>query len=216
MRSTTKDQLWWLARRVGKTYRAHLAMAKRLQRRDRYWTFALVCLSATSTLSAVALLAEPAVYGARGAVLWALMGVGTLAVSLVLANADYKTRSEDAVRAYRQLHRLWTDLDRDAQTFQRKGRRAKVALEGDDRYQVLLDSMPNHSQADYYSSVQLFVEGQRGFDKENPAHEKTSPWRFLVARGQQIASAVGTLVPVIVAGLSFLALMPIVTFVLHG
>lgn len=210
--SKIKDELSLLERRVGKTYRAHLVMAKRLQRRDRYWTFALICLSVTSTLSSVALLTDSTIYGANGATRWTLMGVGTLAVSLVLANADYRTRSEEAFRAYRQLQRLWARLDYQSQQLVRRSSRKKCALEGDASYQGLLDSMPNHSPSDYYSSVRIFTKGDAPYDKNNAEHEVMSRSDVTSARAQQIASAAGTGVPLLISGLSVLSLAPVIVF----
>ena len=216
MTQRIKDELSQLERRVGKTYRAHLVMAKRLQRRDRHWTFALICLSVTSTLSAVALLSDSMIYGTKGGTLWTLMGVGTLAVSLVLANADYRTRSEDAFRAYRQIQRLWAQLDHESQQVRRRRVRKKRAVEGDVNYQRLLDSMPNHSPSDYYSSVRIFRATLTPYDKDNPEHEFISGSRFLSARAQQAASAAATGVPLLISGLSALSLAPIAVFFTHG
>ena len=216
MSEKIEDELSQLERRVGKTYRAHLVMAKRLQRRDRYWTFALICLSVTSTLSAVALLTDSSIYGAEGATLWTLMGVGTLAVSLVLANADYRTRSEDAFRAYRQLQRLWARLAYQSQQLVRRNGRRKHAIEGDASYQGLLDSMPNHSPSDYYSSVRLFTKAAAPYDKGNAEHELMSRSKVASARAQQLASAAGTAVPLLISGVSALSLSPVIVFFTNG
>lgn len=206
------DPLKQLIRRIGRTYRAHLEMAKRLQRRDRNWNFALICLSANSTIAAVALLSEPNLYGNRGPTLWALMGVMTLAISLVIANADYKSRSESAFRDYRDLQRLWSKAHNDDAGARRAAVRTSILRNTDLAYQRLLDRMPNHSAADFYNAVRLFGPTSCGFDDSNDVHLQVRRAEFCRVILLKIATWLLTEFPIILALLSFIALIPIVAW----
>lgn len=216
MRIEQLDDLQGLDRRVGKTYRAHLAMAKRLQRRDRYWNLALVCLSLVSTLSAVALLADPEIYGSNGPTLWALIGVATLAASLISANANYKTRSEEAFGAYRRLQRLWVRINHFSAKERSQRRRSKHFKIYDDEYQSILDAISNHSPADYYFSVKLYTRASGWYEPTNSEHLLLSRWALVQARATQATSALGTCIPLCVSIVALTTLVPIAIFLADG
>ncbi|MCJ1702120.1 SLATT domain-containing protein [Rathayibacter festucae] len=216
MRIEELDELQGLDRRVGKTYRAHLAMAKRLQRRNRHWNLALICLSLVSTLSAVALLADPEIYGTNGPTLWALIGVTTLAASLISAIANYKTRSEDAFSAYRRLQRLWVRIHHSSAKEKFQGRRSKYFRTYDDEYQAVLDAISNHSPADYYFSVKLFTRASKWYEPTNSEHLLLSPLASVQARATQVTSALGTGIPLFISIVALTMLVPIAFFLADG
>ncbi|WP_143757377.1 SLATT domain-containing protein [Clavibacter michiganensis] len=211
------DALERLAKRVEKTYRSHLAMAKRLQRRDRHWSFALVSLSIVTTLCGVAMIGDPTIYGDRGSSLWALIGVCSLAASLIIANASYNARSHEALRAYRLLQRQWTDIDYDHQHVRSAGKRRRLASKHNSRYQELLDSMPNHSSADYYSVVH--VTRKKGV-VDIPLGKSFIEHATLVGQLQIYAertlSIIGTAIPLALAALAGVALVPIAIWINNG
>jgi hypothetical protein len=210
------DVLVNLERRVGRTYKAHLAMAKRLQRRDRYWSFALVCLSASSTLSAVALLRDPSVYGDEGSLLWALTGIAILATSLIFANANYRERADHAFRAYRELQHLWVKIHYLNSQVKPSGRRLRRAKLLDTEYQDLLDNIPNHSQPDFFSTVTIYTRPDRGFCQKNPEHILLSRPKAFRARVDQAFSAIGTVTPLALSAISVLAVVPVVILITNG
>ncbi|WP_316307950.1 SLATT domain-containing protein [Clavibacter michiganensis] len=211
------DTLGRLEKRVGKTYMSHLAMAKRLQRRDRHWGFALVALSIVTTLSGVAMIGDETIYGNRGSSLWALIGVCTLAASLILANASYNARSHEAFRAYRLLQKQWADIDYDHQHVKSLRKRHRLAARHNSRYQELLDSIPNHSTADYYSSI--YVTRKKGTITPPTGKrfvERVTRLSQIQIFAERSLSAIGTGVHLALAALSDIALVPIVTWLNNG
>lgn len=208
------DELARLCNRVGRTYHAHLAMAKRLQRRERNWNAALITLSCVSTVAAVALLSAPGLYGERGSTLWALIGVVTLAVSLVVANADYRVRAISAFSHYRRLQRLWADLDFiNLSTASVRRRRAGLKV-GDERYQAILDEIPNHSSADFFSVMRLHHKGSSVYSAEQWSHLSVTFGQRLAIYGSRSASMAMTAAPLVIAGASLIALVPVIGWAL--
>jgi len=191
-------------------------MAKRLQRRERNWTAALITLSCVSTIAAVALLSAPALYGTRGATLWALMGVVTLAVSLVVANADYRVRAINAFSHYRQLQKLWAELDFVNMSSASVRKRSLQVRSGDAIYQKLLDEIPNHSSADFFSVVELHSIGSQTYNAEEWSHLRVNLRQRVAIYCSRSASAVLTSIPLMIAAVSLLALIPVIGWTLDA
>lgn len=209
MSEVSRDELSKLHKRVARTYHAHLSMAKRLQRRDRLWNAALIVLSCVSVIAAVALLSDDKIYGERGDLLWATIGIVTLAVTLVVTNADYRVRSSNAFTEYRQLQRLWVDLDRAASRLNGAAERLVAADELDARYQKLLDKIPNHSGADFFTNMTIFSPGQPSFDEADWSHFEATGWDRMNIYGARLASGTLTGLPAALAIIALAALIPV-------
>jgi hypothetical protein len=212
-----EDALTRLEHRVGKTYKSHLAMAKRLQRRDRHWNFTLVTLSVVTTLCGVAMVNDASIYGERGSALWALIGVCTLAASLVIANASYNSRSHEAFRAYRVLQKQWADIEQHNQHVKSDRKRRYLADRHNNIYQEVLDSIPNHSSADSYSTIYVT---RNVLQKLPPVGKKyvehVTFWGNVQIKFEQALSVAGTATPLVIALLSLAALIPVAIWLLNG
>jgi hypothetical protein len=192
-------------------------MAKRLQRRDRHWNFALVTLSVVTTLCGVAMLNDSSIYGQRGSALWALIGVCTLAASLVIANASYNPRSHDAFRAYRILQKQWADIEQQNQHTRSARKRQLLADAHNIAYQEVLDSIPNHSSADYYSTVYITRNKCRVSPPPGKKYvEQVTFWGKTQVRVEQLLSLAGTAAPLAIALLSLAALIPVAAWLANG
>ncbi|MGN7191921.1 SLATT domain-containing protein [Curtobacterium sp. MCBA15_004] len=209
MSEVSRDELSKLHNRVARTYHAHLSMAKRLQRRDRLWNAALIVLSCVSVIAAVALLSDERIYGERGDLLWASIGIVTLAVTLVVTNADYRVRSTNAFTEYRELQRLWVDLDRVVSRSNDTAERLHAADDLNARYQKLLDMIPNHSGADFFANMTIFSREHPSFNRCDWSHFEASRWDRVNIYGARLASGTLTALPVVLAITALAALVPV-------
>lgn len=157
-RKREENGLGELARRVEKTYRARLMMAKRLQLRAAHWNTALVALTLSATVASTALLFQTRAYGAHGDVLLVIVAIFTLVASLTVASTNYPEKARRAFEVYRQLQRLAVQIASAAADPPRTARKRKMVYSAFDRsYQTVLDESENHSAADYARAVQFGV-----------------------------------------------------------
>lgn len=192
--------------RIKWTYRARLETSKRMHDRSLTWNSLLVTASTVTTIISIVLLADPLAYGSRGSVFVVVAGVLTLATSLLVTSANYAVRAQTFFRGYRDLQRLWVDVS------QADGEDGDEQRKLEERYQQLLDQLPNHSEADY-----LVAKSKQPHSPESKIEERTF-------RGVRVAttncfkiwrSKLATLLPVGISALMLLLLTPTVVWLLR-
>lgn len=141
-----QDRVDTLTHRVKFTYYSRLQTAKRLQTRTLTWNMFLVVSALVTTIISVVLLVDPSAYGNQGGAAIVILGIATLVASLLVTTANYSARSEIFFRGYRDLQRLWVKLD--TQNISED----KTFRKFENRYQQLLDDLPNHSESDFITA----------------------------------------------------------------
>jgi SMODS and SLOG-associating 2TM effector domain family 5 len=217
--SNADESLAEFARRVERTYLARMKMAQRLQNRGSYWNGALISLAVSSSISSVALLVNPRLYGTQGPFALVVIGIFALVASLIVANADYAGRARHAFEAYRAIQRLSARAAAEASSHrwrQSKLRRIYAAI--DDPYQDVLDKSDNHSAADYARAVHSRL--RRASDKPG---EKTpvgiqivSRSTLYLRRAQVLGSTVVTCFPIALTVAACLSLVPVAAWIVQG
>lgn len=179
------------------TYKARLAAAARLRHLDTAWNLALIALSTATVIAAVGIMVSPALYGAEGELLLAVISIATLVTSLIVAGARFGARSRDMTVSYRRLQRFSVDIERLRLT--NAGPLSQERLnELSDRYQDLLDAAENHSDADYGAVAARRREATFGIEGA-PSNSRSSRWYF--ARSATLAVPYLTLsVPILLIG----------------
>jgi hypothetical protein len=139
-----------LADRSYKTYRSRLVASNRLQARGRAWNACLLSLSVATTLSSVALLTEPDMYGEAGPTVLVCVSIMALVASLVVAGLNFGGRSRDMFMNYRRIQRLSVE----AESFVYRGDAGVDEIrELSERYESLLDDSENHTESDYQRAM---------------------------------------------------------------
>lgn len=143
-----REQLKVEESRAYKTYRAREAAARRLGQRARAWNWALVAFSTATTIAAIGLLTDIAMYGPNGDTLLVCLAILALVASLTTASIDYSGRSRDMFINYRKLQRISVEMEETGQqtTTPVSYRMVKELW---DRYQTILDETENHTPGDH-------------------------------------------------------------------
>lgn len=163
--------------RAFKTYRARLYASKRLRARGIGWNSALISISTATSISAIAEIAAPRLYGPAGGFLFASLGVVSLVVSLVVASVNYPGRARDMFSAYRRAQRLSVEFER--LKFEANPDPDKVR-ELSEQYQTLLDESENQEDIDYLratSSMPSKSEQQLGTDESSAEQDELAEKR---------------------------------------
>jgi hypothetical protein len=135
--------------RAFKTYKARLFAAKRLRARGVAWNASLVAFSTSTTVASVALLSDEAIYGRKGATLLAVLAVCALSASLVVTNMDYAGRAQAMDGNYRRMQQIALSAEAGRLRPELKVDAERVRRE----YEIALESSENHSDADYFRSM---------------------------------------------------------------
>jgi hypothetical protein len=144
--------LFKLADRSYKTYKARLIAAQRLQARNRAWNACLLSLSVATTLASIALLTDAKMYGQAGPTILVCVAVMALVASLVVSGLNYGGRSRDMFMNYRRIQRLSVEAEALVSSGQASDSDIDRLAES---YESLLDDSENHTTSDY---IQAFPE----------------------------------------------------------
>lgn len=99
---TLAELLAHLEDRSFQTYKCRVKAFERIQARSRAWNTALIALATATTVAAVGLLVDDAMYGASGEAFLAACSILGLAASLVVASLDYPGRAVRMESSYKE------------------------------------------------------------------------------------------------------------------
>jgi len=192
------------------TYRARLAMEKRLSARSRAWNAALIALTSASSLAGVSLLVDESIYGPRGALLLTLFGLLTLVASLVVTNAQYGVRARAAAENYRAVQQLSVVAER-LRTEEKPHRQIKKIRQLEVQYQDLMNHSENHSAADYVNAVGILRAGAiREISVDASFRRMRIAMRILKSSVAKTVSVLASLSPWLFMVLSAWLLFPVI------
>lgn len=183
-----------LAHRVKYTFYSRLHTAKRMQRRALTWNAFLVISSIVTAMVSIVLLEDPTAFGPKGQVMLVIVGVGTLSASLLVTSSNYSAKAEMYFRGHRDLQTLWNDLDHSQNMSEDE------AKNFEDRYQQILNELPNHSDADYQKAKIDILKSERNGsqnssnDTNDQANEKYKP--SIIAKVSLFVSSAFTYLPI--------------------
>lgn len=144
-----------LNHRVKYTFYSRLETAKRMQRRALTWNTFLVVSSIITSMVSIVLLEDSNAFGHKGQVMLVIVGIGTLSASLLVTSSNYAAKSEMYFRGYRDLQTLWNEIDH------AKEEMKPEVKELEDRYQQILNELPNHSDADYQKAKMEILQKEK-------------------------------------------------------
>lgn len=127
------DKIWF-------TYKSRIRAQQRLQSNDFHSQLLMVWYALFSASVAVVVLKYPKILGDATDMIAALISVGLLAISLVVANRDFRGRAIAMRRNYLDLQHLYRQSTASPPLL--------TLREIDDKYQILLDAVENHSEID--------------------------------------------------------------------
>lgn len=209
------DLLSMLSRRIEITYLCRVEMAQRLERRGKYWNSAIISLTVSSLIISICLLRENSVYGKNGDVFLVVIGAITLISSLMVVNSQYLERSKKSFENYRRLQRLSTQVHSSSIEKAKHRKLANRLYESfDRRYQDLLDVSDNHSAADYLKTLRL-INNREAAKGRIPLDGKARYTTSAKDNLRLLVSGFVTLIPGIIAVLSFLSLTPVVIWMIN-
>lgn len=201
--------------RYYRTYLSRLAMGKRIQARGKAWNAALVALSTAAAIASMALLREPEAYGSQGDLLFAMVGVLTLVASLVVANANYGVRAQEAFSAYRAIQKIAAKLE-GMPNFKDRENHAATMGEIDRDYQYILDNSDNHSAADFFTGVPGRLKSKRHRCSGKTDHRHVSLHTWLSEQAIRVGSVVATLFPLVLVVAATLLTIPAIQAAIDG
>lgn len=198
-----------LEHRVKHTYHARLQTAKRMQIRTVAWNTFLVASSIITTIVAIVLLEDPLAYGPRGPIMMVIVGIATFAASLLVTTSNYSARAETFFRGYRDLQRLWAEVA----SWDHPTKKHLDKLE--DRYQQLLDELPNHSEADYLIAMLQIAKRSKPSGTLYPDKTETPSQRAFSDKLKVFASRGFTILPFVLAFCMCVLLVPTIAWLSH-
>lgn len=133
--------------RAFKTYKSRLAAAERLKLLGQMWNLSLIALSTSTTIAAIGLLTDPAMYGEGGPTYLTALAVLSLVASLIVASQEYAARSRNMFMSYRKFQRIATEAELLRATSWFVRRRVLTGLVHD--YNAAVDESENHTTADF-------------------------------------------------------------------
>lgn len=142
-----REQLKKIEKRAYRTYRARQSACIRLSQRARAWNWALVAFSTATTVAAIGMLTNPAMYGANGGTLMVCLSVLVLVATLTTTNMDYPGRSRDMFLNYRKIQKIAVEAEELLQT--PRDLSLDVLADITNKYQIVLDETENHTEGDY-------------------------------------------------------------------
>lgn len=149
--------------RYYKTYKARLELWKRLDRHRVVWNWYLIVSSLSTLIVSILSLASESKNTIYTEIIVIVLSLCTFTGSLVLTSLRLPERSKDAFRAYRAIQALSLRLE--------AGRRGETELSEREfteiraRYDQLMDETENHSELDYFASLD-FEDVQKSWVKK--------------------------------------------------
>lgn len=129
------------------TYKSRICAFERIQSRNRAWNTALIALATATTVAALGLLVDGAMYGDSGETFLAACSVLSLSASLVIAALDYPGRAVRMENAYKEIQ----DISSRVEGARTAG--ASATLEDYNAlrmaYSEIIRHSENHATADY-------------------------------------------------------------------
>jgi hypothetical protein len=202
------------------TYKARLELAKRIQIRGRLWSAALVSSALASSLVGIAMLGDDQIYGPYGNYMWVMLGVTTLSASLIITSVNYGERTLVCFQAYRQFQtlsmRAWIDFQQRVIPLDDTAAIAAASRILNAEYQVLLDTTPNHSRADYARSLYPELKkrqqsSQQSAEDRRQNAEILRAWKWVLLFDNLLTCAPATL-----AVLSLALIAPALVWLFNG
>lgn len=128
------------------TYKCRIRAFERIQHRGRAWNTALISLATATTVAAVGLLVDDAMYGDSGETFLAACSILVLAVSLVVASLDYPGRAVRMESSYKEIQ----DVSSRVQAARSTGSNSAIDEYNDlyTAYSELIRHSENHSSVD--------------------------------------------------------------------
>ncbi len=158
------DKIWF-------TYKSRIRTQQRLQSNDFHSQLLMVWYALLSTFVAVLALKNQKILGEDTDMVSALFSIGLLAISMIVANRDFRGRSIEMRRNYLDLQHL-----------HRQGTAVPPLLtqqEIIDQYQKLLDAVENHGEID----DKYFRVFQHGLTSRHPTRVQiVEVYAYIVVR----------------------------------
>lgn len=139
-----------LEARTYKTHKARLVTYQRLRFRGVAWNAFLISSATATTIASVGMLSNPALYGAHGDALLAMLAIVSLVASLVVANMNYGGRSQSVEANYKRIQQISLA----AGSLVTRGCSLVEVRNLEREYEIALESSENHSGADYQRSLE--------------------------------------------------------------
>lgn len=157
---TILELLAALEDRSFRTYKCRIQAFERIQSRSRAWNTALIALATATTVAAVGLLVDGAMYGQSGQTFLAACSILSLAASLVVASLDYPGRAVRMEANYKEIQDVSSSVQAERHSAATPSLTDYNAVAS--RYSELIRHSENHTAADQDAYDKKWTWHRRG------------------------------------------------------